>query len=139
MAHRQEGTSVLPGDPSVPGPMAHLAGECHRVGEVLARIGDKWSVMIIMLLRDSPMRFNDLKRSIGGISQRMLTVTLRALEREGIVNRTVSPSIPPRVEYALTHLGDSLRVPVEALGQWAFGHLDEIDEARRRFDENRDS
>jgi DNA-binding HxlR family transcriptional regulator len=104
------------------------------VREILKRIGDKWSVLIVMLLSDGPKRFTELKRSIEGISQRMLTLTLRSLERDGLISRTVTPSIPPRVDYALTPLGQSLKEPVMALGQWAYGHRDEIDAARQRFD-----
>jgi DNA-binding HxlR family transcriptional regulator len=101
---------------------------------VLARIGDKWSVLVVMMLGDGPRRFNELKRMIGGISQRMLTFTLRGLERDGLVTRTIFPTIPPRVDYELTELGRSLREPIQALGAWAFAHLPEIQEARARFD-----
>jgi DNA-binding HxlR family transcriptional regulator len=101
---------------------------------VLSRVGDKWSVLVIMLLSDGPRRFNEIKRMVGGISQRMLTLTLRGLERDGLVTRTVFPTIPPRVDYELTELGHSLRQPVEALGQWVMAHLGEIDAARRHFD-----
>ncbi|WP_246696805.1 winged helix-turn-helix transcriptional regulator [Methylobacterium planeticum] len=113
---------------------SHAQQDCRLVGTVLARVGDKWSVLVVMLLRDGPRRFNELKRSIGGISQRMLTFTLRGLERDGLVTRTMYPTIPPRVDYALTDLGRSLQIPVLALGTWAFAHLDEIEAARRRFD-----
>ncbi len=112
----------------------HLPGSCQKVSEVLSRIGDKWSVLIIMLLADGPRRFNELKRMIGGITQRMLTLTLRGLERDGLVTRTVTPTIPPRVDYELTELGHSLRKPVDALGTWAFAHLAAIEKARQRFD-----
>lgn len=97
-------------------------------------MGDKWSVLIVMLLGGGPRRFNEIKRMVGGISQRMLTLTLRGLERDGLVRRTVFPTIPPRVDYALTDLGRSLCVPVEALGLWARVHEVEIEAARRRFD-----
>ena len=86
------------------------------MASVLARVGDKWSVFVIMMLIDGPMRFNELKRMIGGISQRMLTLTLRGLERDGLVTRTVFPTIPPRVDYELTDLGRGLSKPVQALG-----------------------
>lgn len=87
-----------------------------RVSEMLARLGDKWTVLVIMMLGDGPQRFSDLKRMVVGVSQRMLTLTLRALERDGIVERTVHPTVPPRVEYAPTDLGrSSLAVPVKAL------------------------
>ncbi|HEX3994385.1 MAG TPA: helix-turn-helix domain-containing protein, partial [Acetobacteraceae bacterium] len=85
-------------------PNAHLDSDCRGVASVLARVGDKWSVLVIMLLGGGPRRFNELKRMIGGISQRMLTLTLRGLERDGLVTRTVFPTIPPRVDYELTEL-----------------------------------
>ena len=88
---------------------AHQVGSCAAVSGVLSRIGDKWSVLIVMLLSDGPKRFNQLRRMIGGVSQRMLTLTLRGLERDGLVTRTVFPTIPPRVDYELTPLGHSLR------------------------------
>ena len=120
--------------PSADGLPDHGPGACRLVGPVLARIGDKWSVLVVMTLGDGPRRFTALKRAIGGISQRMLTFTLRGLERDGLVTRTVFPSVPPRVEYELTELGRSLRAPVMALGNWAFAHIPEIEAARRRFD-----
>jgi DNA-binding HxlR family transcriptional regulator len=113
----------------------HQSEDCRGVSAVLARVGDKWSVLIIMLLGDGPKRFNEIKRMVGGISQRMLTLTLRGLERDGLVTRTVFPTIPPRVDYELTDLGRSLWKPVEALGSWAREHLTEIDAAKHRFDE----
>jgi len=109
-------------------------GDCRRVSEVLSRVGDKWSVLIVMQLSTGPRRFNELKRMIGGISQRMLTLTLRNLERDGLVMRTVTPTIPPRVDYELTALGHSLREPVVALGAWVFANIATIDAARARFD-----
>ena len=118
---------VLPANP-------HKDGSCRAVASVLARVGDKWSVFVIMLLIDGPRRFNELKRMIDGISQRMLTLTLRGLERDGLVTRTVFPTIPPRVDYELTDLGRGLAAPVRALGQWAFEHLPEIEGARKKFD-----
>ncbi|QPF82232.1 helix-turn-helix transcriptional regulator [Bradyrhizobium genosp. L] len=108
--------------------------DCKAVASVLARVGDKWSVFVIMNLIDGPRRFNELKRTINGISQRMLTLTLRGLERDGLVTRTIYPTIPPRVDYELTDLGRGLAKPVQALGEWAFGHLPEIEGARTRFD-----
>ena len=113
----------------------HLSGDCRAVSAVLARVGDKWSVLIVMLLGDGPKRFSEIKRAVGGISQRMLTLTLRGLERDGLVTRTVFPTVPPRVDYELTNLGRSLKSPVAALGQWALTHQDEIETARQRFDE----
>jgi DNA-binding HxlR family transcriptional regulator len=121
--------------PARDAPLApHLPGDCQLVSGVLSRIGDKWSVLIVMLLADGPRRFNEMKRMIGGVSQRMLTLTLRGLERDGLVTRTVFPTVPPRVDYELTPLGHSLRSPVEALGAWAFAHLDAIEAARQAFD-----
>ena len=105
------------------------------MSQVLSRIGDKWSVLIIMLLWSGPRRFSEIKRAVEDISQRMLTLTLRGLERDGLVTRTVTPTIPPRVDYELTDLGRSLAEPVQALGQWAFHHLAEIDGARARYDQ----
>jgi DNA-binding HxlR family transcriptional regulator len=107
---------------------------CRNVQPVLSRVGDKWSVLIVMILAAGPRRFNELKRQIDGISQRMLTLTLRGLERDGLVSRTVEASVPPRVTYALTELGESLREPVEALGSWAIAHIACIRAAQGRFD-----
>lgn len=104
------------------------------VREVLDRIGDKWSVYVIHLLGSGTMRFSDLKRSIDGISQRMLTVTLRGLERDGLVTRTVYPVVPPRVDYALTPLGQTLLGTVCALVDWSEAHRADIDAARARYD-----
>ncbi len=118
----------------VPPPPSHIARDCARVSALLARIGDKWSVLIVILLSDGPRRFNELKKLIGGISQRMLTLTLRALERDGLVTRTVFPTVPPRVDYELTPLGRSMQKPVEALGAWAFANLTAIEKARLEFD-----
>ena len=109
-------------------------GDCRKVSRVLARIGDKWSVLIVMLLTGRPRRFNELKREVSGISQRMLTLTLKGLERDGLVWRTVHPTVPPRVEYGLTPLGHSLAAPVRALGEWAKAHMDEIDAAQAHYD-----
>ncbi|MBR1128183.1 winged helix-turn-helix transcriptional regulator [Bradyrhizobium iriomotense] len=109
--------------------------DCRGVASVLSRVGDKWSVFVIMMLSDGPKRFNELKRMINGISQRMLTLTLRGLERDGLVTRTIFPTIPPRVDYELTDLGHGLSRPVEALGKWAKDHLDQIEAARTRFDQ----
>ena len=110
------------------------AAGCRNVTPVLNRIGDKWSVLIVMILARSPHRFNELKRQIDGISQRMLTLTLRGLERDGLVNRAVEPTVPHRVTYSLTELGQSLIEPVEALGSWAIAHIGCIRAAQERFD-----
>src|ERR1700739_4414138 len=112
----------------------HLPGDCRTVSDVLARVGDKWSVLVVTRLGEQPMRFNELKRSIGGISQRMLTLTLRGLERDGLVTRTIYPTIPPRVDYALTPLGRDLLQPVSALGAWAIRNQAKIARARERVD-----
>lgn len=116
------------------GVAAHLPGECQAVASILSRVGDKWTVLIVMMLADGPRRFNELRRMIGGISQRMLTLSLRGLERDGMVTRTIFPTIPPRVDYELTELGHSLRVPIESLGTWAFSHLPVVLKARAVFD-----
>jgi len=112
----------------------HDSVDCRRVSQLLARLGDKWTVLIVQSLGAGPRRFNELKRLIGGISQRMLTLTLKTLERDGLVTRTVTPSIPPRVDYELTDLGHSLREPIAALGDWALTNMTRIDAARERFD-----
>lgn len=108
--------------------------ECHKVSQVLARVGDKWSILIVMLLADGPHRFTEIKRAVNGISQRMLTLCLRGLERDGLLNRTVIAVMPPHVEYELTALGRSLTEPVIALGTWASNHIADIDRARQEFD-----
>lgn len=130
---------MLPDHISVTGePVETRQLECRKVAPILARVGDKWSILVIMILAQGPRRFSELKRAIDGISQRMLTLTLRGLERDGLVSRTVFPTIPPRVDYALTPLGHSLCDPVIRLGQWARNHLDEIDHARTEFDRRQD-
>ena len=113
----------------------HASEDCRAASAVLARVGDKWSVLIIVLLGDGPKRFNQIKRMVGGISQRMLTLTLRGLERDGLVTRTYFPTIPPRVDYELTDLGRSLWIAVEPLGAWAQGHVAHIIKARAEFDQ----
>jgi DNA-binding HxlR family transcriptional regulator len=104
------------------------------MADILNRIGDKWSVMIVGYLGKKTMRFNELRHTIGGISQRMLTLTLRNLERDGLVTRTVYPEIPPRVEYQLTALGRSLEHPISALWAWAEEHQGEVQRARVDYD-----
>jgi DNA-binding HxlR family transcriptional regulator len=123
----QEGTRMIPGHLDVP-------EDCRAASEVLARVGDKWTVLVVATLGHGPMRFNELRRALGSISQRMLTLTLRALERDGLVTRTVFPTIPPRVDYELTRLGRSLLEPVNALASWAIKNRAGIQDARRRFD-----
>lgn len=112
--------------------------DCRRVTPVLNRVGDKWSMQVVMDLASGPKRFSELKRALDGVSQRMLTLTLRGLERDGLVTRTVTPTIPPRVDYELTELGISLREPVRALGQWALDHIDCIFSAQQRYDSLQD-
>ena len=111
--------------------------DCRAVSEVLDRIGDKWSVLVVVTLGDGPKRYNELRRSIASISQRMLTLTLRGLERDGLISRTVFPTVPPRVDYELTELGRSLLRPVRALGSWARENRSRILQARLRFDAKR--
>lgn len=131
MKTAQERTATSPGHTRVSDIESH---DCRAVSGILQRIGDKWSVLIIQRLGEGPRRFNEIKRIIGGISQRMLTLTLRNLERDGLVSRTVTPTVPPRVDYALTDLGRDLLIPVSALGQWAIQHTPCITAARARFD-----
>ena len=107
---------------------------CQSVGDVLARVGDKWSILLIAMLARGSMRFSELKRSIGSISQKVLTTTLRGLERDGYLSRKVTPSIPPRVDYELTELGHDVLVPVRALAEWALAQREQVEEARRQFD-----
>src|SRR5712672_2512902 len=132
----QGGTFLKPEHKKVPvlPPQPHLDSDCRGVASILARVGDKWSVFVIMLLGSGPRRFNEMRRLIQGISQRMLTLTLRGLERDGLVTRTVFPTIPPRVDYELTKLGRSLLKPVNGLGLWARQNRAAIADARRRFD-----
>lgn len=126
---------MRPSKPDVTTATARLASEdCPKISQVLARVGEKWRVLIIIMLAQRKRRFSELKRAIGGVSQRMLTLSLRGLERDGLVKRTVFPVVPPRVEYELTPLGRSLQAPVSALGEWVLGHLNEIDAARQAFD-----
>jgi len=109
--------------------------KCQTVSEMLARLGDKWTVLVIMMLGDGPQRFTELKYGVVGISQRMLTLTLRKLERDGVVQRTAFAEIPPRVEYQLTPLGQTLITPVMALADWAVTNHDAIAANQSRYDE----
>jgi DNA-binding HxlR family transcriptional regulator len=124
---KQEGTSLIPSN-------LHVAEDCRAVSEVLARVGDKWTILVVGVLGGGRKRFNEIRRELGSISQRMLTMTLRGLERDGLVTRTVFPTIPPRVDYELTKLGRSLLEPVSGLGLWARQNRPAIQDARRRFD-----
>jgi DNA-binding HxlR family transcriptional regulator len=107
---------------------------CIGIRELLSRVGDKWSVLLISILSEGPKRFSEIKRMIEGISQRMLTLTLRGLERDGLVTRTVYPTIPPRVDYELTSLGKTLQEPVCALAAWANDNYPEIKKSRDTYD-----
>jgi DNA-binding HxlR family transcriptional regulator len=111
---------------------------CRTISTLLSRIGDKWTVLVVSSLADGSRRFNELRRDIPSVSQRMLTLTLRNLERDGLVSRKVTPSIPPRVDYALTELGHSLQQPVLALANWALEHVEQIHAAQSRFDADND-
>jgi DNA-binding HxlR family transcriptional regulator len=110
------------------------SGDCHDIREILDRIGDKWSLQVIGVLGEGPRRFNELRRNIDGISQRVLTLTLRALERDGLLTRTVFPTIPPGVAYALSPLGHTLIEPVRALAEWARENRQQIRLAQAEFD-----
>jgi DNA-binding HxlR family transcriptional regulator len=123
----QEGTALIPSN-------LHVPEDCRAVSEILARVGDKWTVLVVGVLGDGPKRFSEIRRALGSISQRMLTLTLRGLERDGLVTRTVIPTIPPRVDYELTKLGRSLLKPVNGLALWARQNRAAIADARRRFD-----
>lgn len=112
----------------------HNTEDCRAVSEILQRIGDKWSLLVVRRLGDGSMRFNELRHAVGGISQKMLTTTLRSLERDGFVTRTVFATIPPRVDYELTDLGRELLIPVKGLAEWAMANMGRVNEARQRFD-----
>jgi DNA-binding HxlR family transcriptional regulator len=111
-----------------------LRGDCKITGQILARIGDKWSVFVIGSLAERTMRFSELRRRIGGVSQRMLTLTLRSLERDGLIKRTVYPTVPPRVDYELTPLGRTLIEPLRGIALWAQGNMPKVIAAREAFD-----
>jgi DNA-binding HxlR family transcriptional regulator len=107
---------------------------CRTISTLLARIGDKWTVLVVQTLAEGSRRFNELRREIPSVSQRMLTLTLRNLERDGLVSRTVTPTIPPRVDYELTELGKSLQKPICGLASWATENVEAIHSAQARFD-----
>ena len=109
--------------------------DCRKVNQMLGRMGDKWTILTIAMLAEQPRRFNELKRLIGGVSQQMLTRTLKALERAGMLTRKVHPTVPPQVEYGLTDLGSSLAVPLTQLAMWVLDHLSEIEAHRASYDE----
>jgi DNA-binding HxlR family transcriptional regulator len=121
----------------MPKPPNAASADCRGVSEILNRVGDKWTMQVVVALRDKPRRFNDLKRQVAGISQQMLTRTLKTLERDGMAKRTVCATTPPQVEYALSELGQSLSEPVRQLAQWAVAHLATIHDNRLRYDTNR--
>jgi len=117
-----------------PAELEYTPSNCHA-RDVLARVGDTWSVYVIHILGDArTLRFSELRREVDGISQRMLTVTLRGLERDGLVRRVVYPEIPPRVEYSLTPLGSTLRQLIRGMVAWAGAHIGEVDAARAAYD-----
>lgn len=110
--------------------------DCKHINEVLSRVGDRWSVLVIISLGQyGTLRFTELKKNLG-ISQRMLSLTLKGLVRDGLVERTQHPTIPPKVEYSLTPMGVSFQGPVRALGQWALENLNSIDAARQTYDQS---
>jgi DNA-binding HxlR family transcriptional regulator len=112
----------------------HRGEDCRAISEILQRVGDKWTVLVVGMLSDGPMRFSERRQAVGGISQKMLTTTLRGLERDGFVTRTVFPTIPPRVDYELTELGHQLQEPVNALADWARKNTLRINAARAHYD-----
>lgn len=112
----------------------HVTEDCRPATELFQLVGDKWTIPVVVLLSHGSRRFSELKRDLPGISQRMLTLSLRSLERNGLVNRTVTPVVPPRVDYQLTELGLAFGQRVSLLGQWAFQNKTTIDAAREAFD-----
>lgn len=115
-------------------PDEETQAECRAMAQVLDRVGDKWTVMVVGVLSGGPQRFNTILRTIGGVSHRMLTLTLRGLERDGLVTRTIYPTIPPKVEYELTEMGSSLIGPLRTLSAWGRTNRPAIEEARAQFD-----
>src|SRR6201988_4124331 len=113
-------------------PNAYAAGCPTR--QILDRVGDKWAVLILLLIRDEPMRFNALRRAIEGISQKMLSQTLKSLERDGLVHRRAIATVPVTVEYSITPLGLTLTATLHALRDWAESHIEEVRAAQRRYD-----
>lgn len=114
--------------------MTSASHDCGAVSEVLGRVGDRWTILVVVVLLSEPRRFNDLRRQVHGISQQMLTRTLRSLERDSLVSRTVRPSAPPQVEYALTQLGRSLAEAVRPVADWAVENIGAMRDGRRRFE-----
>ena len=135
----EDGTSISSTHTGVTDLTAVGAGpNACQLRDVLDRVGDKWSVLVMAMLGEGPRRYSELRRAIDGISQRMLTLTLRSLERDGLVTRTVTPSTPPRVDYALTAVGQTLSVEVSALMRWADSHREYIADSRTTFDSDED-
>lgn len=132
MQEAQEGTRISPGN-------LHEPSQCRAISELLSRVGDKWTVLVISTLGEGPKRFGELRKALGSISKRMLTLTLRGLERDGLVSRTVFATVPPRVDYELTRLGRSLLKPAVALADWARRHSLAIADARKRYDAANDA
>ncbi|MBU3061020.1 helix-turn-helix transcriptional regulator [Nocardia sp. NEAU-G5] len=130
----QEGTSNIATNTAVREPITPIDHRC-QLREVLDRVGDKWSMLVLDLLAGGPKRYSELQRAIDGISQRMLTLTLRSLERDGLVRRTVTPTSPPRVDYALTSVGATLSDRVRTLIEWSEQHRDYVAESRLRYDD----
>lgn len=114
-----------------------LAAAC-PTRQVVTRIGDRWSLLVLYALEGGPVRFQELRRTVDGISQKMLTQTLRTLERDGLVQREIWASVPPKVEYSLTTLGTSLSETIGPIRAWAYAHMDQIDAARSDFDARTD-
>ncbi len=112
----------------------HHSGDCRPVAHILARVGDKWTILLLRALGDKPMRFKELHRALPGISQRMLTVTVRNLERDGLIIRTVFPTIPPRVDYELSELGHTLKTALEPVGRWVMQNRALIEQSQLNFD-----
>jgi DNA-binding HxlR family transcriptional regulator len=112
----------------------HLTEPCRRISTILSRVGDKWTLLVVRDLASGPRRFSEIRRGLGSISQKMLTTTLRSLERDGFVTRTVFPTVPPRVDYELTVLGRDLLVPVTALADWALKNAERVERAQAKFD-----
>lgn len=110
-----------------------LAAAC-PTRQVINRVGDRWSLLILYALESGTLRFQELRRAVDGISQKMLTQTLRALERDGLVQREIFASVPPKVEYSLTPLGKSLSTRIAAIREWSYDHMTQIDQARAAFD-----
>ncbi|TCM43266.1 helix-turn-helix domain-containing protein [Novosphingobium sp. ST904] len=138
-AAEQAAEQIAESPPETGPAIVHSASACRVIGDILSRVGDKWSMLVVMTLLEGDLHFNELKREINGISQQMLSRTLRALERDGLVVRTVHASVPVRVEYSLSDLGRSLSQPVQALGSWAFANRPAIEASRSVFDERSDA